>query len=209
MSTYLPTAFREDDTETALGLIEAHDFGLLIVHRADGVQVSHLPFLLDRGRGSHGHLRCHVARANPIWRDIERASVLAVFSGPNHYVSPDWYETARMVPTWNYAAVYAGVRARVLDDAATAAVVEDLSRVHEEPLLPKRPWTVAKLLDNEYAALRKAIVGLDLEITSLQAKVKMSQNRKPEDAAGAIAGLEALGTPEAAAVAAMMRDATG
>jgi transcriptional regulator len=202
---FIPPAFRHDDPDDLAAMIHAYPFGLLIVNGDPLPQVAHVPFVLDRWRGDRGHLRCHVARANPVWKAVGGGMpVLVVFTGPNTYVSPDWYETEGGVPTWNYAAIYVEAVARPQDDGALASTVEDLSADREGTLAPKRPWTVDKMEPGSYAVMRRAIVGLDLEITSMEGKWKMSQNRKQVDAAGALAGLAERGTHDALAVHAEM-----
>src|SRR5262245_55708329 len=104
---YIPTAFAETDPGTLFGFIEAYSFGLLVSTHQGGPFASHLPLLLEREAGPHGTLLGHMARANPQWHDLDGQEVLAVFSGPHAYVSPTWYESEQVVPTWNYVAVHA------------------------------------------------------------------------------------------------------
>lgn len=208
---YVPRHFATDDRDTLFDLIEAHPFALMVLAPKAGetaMEAAHLPFVLDREKGPHGTLRCHVAHANPIWKACDgTASALIVFGGQNAYISPDWYASEHQVPTWNYAAVHATGCPRVLDDDAVMRMLDDLSAQFEEKLLPKKPWTVGKLPEKLYGGLRKAIVGLEIGIGSLTGKWKLSQNKKPEDVEGAAGALQALGGESNLAVAAMMRAA--
>src|SRR5687767_4420480 len=105
---YIPRAFQETRAEAIHDLIRAHSFGLLVSRQGETMEASHLPFLLDDGRGLHGTLVGHMARANPQWQALqEGAEALVIFSGPHAYISPSWYEIHPSVPTWNYATVHA------------------------------------------------------------------------------------------------------
>ncbi|KZD12596.1 FMN-binding negative transcriptional regulator [Oceanibaculum pacificum] len=207
---YVPRHFAVEDRDALFGLIEARPFALMIMQLESGLEATHLPVILDRERGPHGTLRCHVAKANPVWKACDgNASALIVFGGQNAYISPDWYESEQQVPTWNYAAVHATGQPRILEDAAVIGVLDDLSAQFEEKLRPKQPWTSDKLPEDFYRGMRKGIVGLEMEIQSLQGKWKLSQNKKPADIAGAADALAALEGEDNAAVAAMMRKALG
>lgn len=112
---YIPAAFAEANLTTLHDFIERHSFGQL-VSQVEGLPfASHLPFLLDRASGPHGALVGHMARANPQWREANGQTALAIFSGPHAYVSPTWYEAEQVVPTWNYTAVHAYGRLKVVE----------------------------------------------------------------------------------------------
>ena len=206
---YVPRHFAVDDPATLFALIEAHPFALMVLQMEDGLEAAHLPFVLDRDRGPQGTLRCHVARANPIWKACDgQVSALIVFGGQNAYVSPDWYvESEHQVPTWNYAAVHVSGRPQIMADDAVRGVLDDLSAQFENALLPKKPWTSDKLPESLFTGLRKGIVGLDIPIDTIQGKWKLSQNKKPGDIAGAADALDALGGEANSAIARMMRAA--
>src|SRR5437868_7041638 len=105
---YIPAHFREDDPERLHSLIQEYSFGMLVTCEVGRPFASHLPFLLDTGRGPQGTLRAHLARANPQWQSFASGQeALVIFQGPHAYLSPSWYETHPSVPTWNYAAVHA------------------------------------------------------------------------------------------------------
>ena len=207
-SIYLPGVFEAHDLAALHDLIDAHPFGMLVAPGEDGVpMIAHVPFLLDRDSGPHGTLLAHVARANPIRRALDGSTpVLAVFRGPHGYISPGWYSSRDDVPTWNYAVVHAHGAPRAIEDHdALFALLARLSDVNERGL--PDPWSVAELSPERRAALLPAIVGLSMEITRIEGKLKLSQNRRPEDRDGAIAGLRARGTPDDRALVELMERA--
>lgn len=198
-SIYLPESFAERDLGLVHELIEAHPFGMLVM---PGPMIAHLPFLLDRAQGPQGTLLVHVARANPVRHALEAGEpALAVFRGPHAYVSPGWYSSRDEVPTWNYAVVHAHAAPRPLTDEELVASLGAMAAVHERG--QPDPWTLADLTPETMGKLFPAIAGFALAITSVEAKLKLSQNRKPEDRDGALRGLEARG--EAELVALMQR----
>ena len=203
---YNPPAFREDRPEVLHQAIRDARLGMLVTADAQGLQVSHIPMLLDASQGSHGALVGHLARANPQWRS--RADhALAVFTGPDAYVSPSLYpskrEHGRVVPTWNYVAVHAHGRLRVIEDAeALHALVSGLTRHHEAD--KPRPWGTGDAPADFIAAQLRGIVGVVLEITRLEGKWKMSQNRSPADRQGVAEGLADSDDAAARAVAALV-----
>ena len=135
---YLPKHFEQQDEQAMAQLLQLHPLATVAWQSADGLNAEHLPLMWERGAGdgAHGTLRGHVARANPVWRAAAGAEVLAVFQGPQAYISPSWYpskaETGKVVPTWNYAVVHMHGRLRVTEDAAWLhALVERLTDTHE------------------------------------------------------------------------------
>lgn len=208
---YLPAHFEESRPEVLHALMRRHPLGLLITQSATptggeppAVEANALPFHVEPARGPHGTLVAHVARANPVWREARTdADVLVVFQGPQAYVSPGWYatkaDTGKVVPTWNYVLVEARGRLVVRDDAAWVhALVSGLTDVHEasRPV----PWKVADAPADYIAATQRAIVGIEIELTSLRGKWKVSQNRSAADRAGVAQGLAAIGRDDAAAL---------
>lgn len=200
---YVPDHFRIDDRDACHDLIDANEFALMVSTGQDGVPfATHLPVQLDRADGPLGTLHAHVARANPHHRLFGATETLFVFSGPHAYVSPRWYDSAPMVPTWNYSAVHACGRAQVLDDpAAITDLMTRLTARYEGD----GPWRHADLPQRYVQAMQKGIVAFRVTITRLEGKAKLSQNRNDADLAGAADGLEATGTPDAIAVARAMR----
>jgi transcriptional regulator len=205
---YLPPHFRVDDRDSQLGLIRAYPLGLLVTAGAGGLMANPIPFICDPDIGPAGRLRCHVARANAQWREIgEGAPALVVFTGAQHYITPNWYETKRethkVVPTWNYAMVEAAGRARAVEDAGWLATqIADLTRLMEA----HRPdgWAVSDAPEPFIASQIKGIVGIEIELSALTGKWKVSQNRPEDDRAGVIEGLRAEPDPAAAAMAALV-----
>ena len=206
---YLPTHFEETRVEVLHALLRAHPLGLLITRSpgaadgtqqpADELQANSLPFLLEvdaSGTGpSEGRaiLRGHVARANPLWQ-LARCDVdsLVVFQGPQAYVSPSFYASkplhGKVVPTWNYISVQARGRLRVIDDAAWVhALVTRLTDRHEAARAV--PWAVDDAPGDFIGSLVGAIVGIEIELTALVGKWKVSQNRSDADRAGVVRGL--------------------
>lgn len=205
---YIPSHFDVADLAAKHALIETHPFGTLIVPLDGRLEATHLPFLLDRQAGSNGRLRAHMARANPAWRAFDAGTeVLTVFLGAEGYISPDWYDSAQQVPTWNYVAVHAYGIARALDDEGTIRLLDELSARHERELLPKPPWTTAKLDADYFAKLRRAIVTFEIDLTRIEGKAKLSQNKTAADVDGAAAALEERSGGRSGDLAALMRKA--
>ena len=204
---YVPSHFAQTDQNRLYDLIEAYPFGLLVMNVAKSIEAAHVPFFLDREQNT---LRCHVAKANPIWQAANtqtKSNALAIFSGPHAYISPDWYTTPGLVPTWNYAAVHVYGRPRLLQDAELMQLLDDLSAASENHLLPKPPWTIDKVPADMYSKLRQAIVGIEIPCSEIQGKQKLSQNRRPADKQGAIDALQALTGENHLAVAELMTEA--
>ncbi len=207
---YTPKDFVEDDPDVLFDVIEANNFGLLITTDDDGgTTATHLPFSVDRSAGDQGTLQCHMAKANPAWRSFETGGeVLCVFSGAHAYVSPTWYESAPMVPTWNYAAVHAYGVPKILETPdENRALLARLADGHEAAL--GTDWRVHDLPEAYLDGMLKGITGFEIPISRLQGKFKMSQNRKTADRAGVIAGLRGQGDPGALAVADLMAGQVG
>jgi transcriptional regulator len=205
---YLPRHFEENRTEVLHQLIVTHPLGALVSLSADGLNANHIPFQLVAEPTPLGTLRGHVARANPLWRDFDpRVEALVIFQGPGAYVSPSWYpskaQDGRVVPTWNYVAVPAYGRLRVVEEPEwLRAQLEALTEQHEAKRA--EPWRVADAPAEFRERLLGAIVGIEIEITRLLGKRKLSQNRPAADRQGVIAGLGAEADAAAAALAAAM-----
>ena len=188
---YVPPAFDVHDRETLLRFIDRYDFATLVSAGADGVEVAHVPLVLERGEGEGwGTLVGHVAGNNPIRERFDGATpALAIFHGPHAYVSPAWYAKMPAVPTWNYAVVHAHGNPRVLEDDSRKAAMLDVMVERYEGGRPDR-WRPD--LPEEYArAMRRAIVAFELPVERVEAKFKLGQNRSPADREGTLAGLEA------------------
>ncbi|MGE4404060.1 FMN-binding negative transcriptional regulator [Pseudomonas sp.] len=206
---YLPAAFRQDDLGELQRQIDATPLALLASAGADGVQASHLPLLLEPAEGELGTLYGHFARANPHWRALpDGGDALAVFSGPDAYISPSWYpakaEHGKVVPTWNYIAVHARGPVQLIEDRdSLLRIVSRLSDRHEAGR--PRPWAVGDAPRDYLDAMLRAIVGFALPIRQLEGKWKLGQNRSPADQAGVRQGLAGSPEPREQALAAQMQ----
>lgn len=204
---YTPPAFRDDDAARIRAAIRAARLASFVTATAEGPLITPLPLLLDESEGEHGVIYGHVARANPQWRVPVIGEAVAVFMGPDAYVSPSWYatkqETGKVVPTWNYVAVQAQGPVEFFDDPGRLlAVVTRLTNLHEGER--QAPWAVDDAPAEFVAGQLRGIVGLRLEITKLTAKRKLSQNRSEADQAGVVAGLGESPRATERDVAAMM-----
>jgi len=194
---YLPPGFREERPEVLRALIAEFPLAALVTTGPDGLTANHLPFLYDPEPAPWGTLRGHLARANSQWRMAEgEAEALAIFQGPQAYVSPNWYpskrETGRAVPTWNYAVVHAHGRLSAYSDPERLREFLDRLTAEHEASQPI-PWKPADAPAEYVDGLLRAIVGIELAITRIEGKWKTSQNQTAENRSGAADGLEALG----------------
>jgi transcriptional regulator len=202
---YLPPAFTEARPEILVEHIERYDFGLLVSRGSAGLVASHIPFLIERD-GERLHLQGHLARPNPQVSDLARGGeVLAIFHGPHAYISPNWYASGPSVPTWNYVDVHAYGTVQLVEDAEwLRRFLVRLSERHEA----RNPvaWRMQDLAEAYVETMLKGIIGLDIAVTRLEGKYKLSQNRPAADRPGVIAALEAQSDHDARAVAKLMRD---
>jgi transcriptional regulator len=194
---YVPTHFDEPRIEVLHDLIKQHPFGILFTHGASGLDANHIPFELDPQQGEMGVLHAHVARANPVWRDVSDGDeVLVVFRVADAYVSPTWYpskhEFHKQVPTWNYVVAHAYGRIAIRDDERfVRGLVARLTRTHEAS--QPTPWKMTDSAKDYIDTMLKAIVGLEIEITRLVGKSKLSQNKEVRDIRGVGEALKAQG----------------
>lgn len=208
---YSPSHFEEDRRQVLHGLIAEQPLATLVTLGASGIAANHIPLLLDAAAGEFGTLRGHVARANPVWRDlVAGVESLAIFQGAHGYISPNWYpgkaEHGKAVPTWNYCVVHAYGSLRVIDDAAwVRQAVEDLTTRHEAGFAA--PWAVSDAPADYIENMGKAIVGIELPISRLLGKWKVSQNQPAGNRQGVLSGLRAQGTPGAIALAEAVAEA--
>lgn len=202
---YTPAAFKLDDTPRLHALMRRFPFALLLTAHDGEIAATHLPFMVDSKRGTHGTLLAHMARANPHWRlfDGKRAS-LVVFTGAHAYISPSWYESPVTVPTWNYAVVHAHGRPSIVEDQSSVrAMLEQLVAIHEAYVKP--PWRTAEAnayIDDQI----KYIVAFEIAIERLEGKFKLNQNRSRADQAGVVHALSAAADPLQREIAEMMAD---
>lgn len=209
---YRPAYAGESRTEVMHGMIRRVGLGTLVVAGPEGLTASHVPFLLIPDRGPFGVLQAHLARPNPLWRAATtETEALAVFLGPQAYISPSWYATkqatGKAVPTWDYAAVHAHGRLRAIEDRAW--LLDHLTRLtdSQESAFPE-PWRVDDAPPEFIDGLLKGIVGVELVVERLEGSWKMSQNRPAEDRAGVVGGLRARGDEESRAVAELVENAS-
>jgi transcriptional regulator len=194
---YNPAHFREDRVEVLHELIRLHSLATFVTLGPDGLTANHIPMLIEPQPGRFGKLRFHVAKANPVWRNFSaNVPALAVFSGPEAYISPSWYaekqDSGKVVPTWNYATVHAHGTVEVFHDQdRLRAIVADLTQSNEAPF--QHPWSIDDAPAEYIDSLLSGIVGLEMTITRLEGKWKVSQNRPKPDRLGVIDALERLG----------------
>ena len=206
---YLPKQYEETRTDVLHALVRERAFATLVIATDAGLSVDHIPFLLDQDPGPLGVLRGHVSRANPILNaTLVDMDAVAIFQGPDHYISPSWYatkkETGKVVPTWNYVVVHAYGRPRFIDDAGwLRGHVDQLTRQHEE--MRTTPWQVSDAPEEYITKHIGGIVGLEMPIGRLVGKWKLGQNRSEADQRTMIDGL--LIEKDGAALAALIKTA--
>ena len=201
---YVPDAFRQDDPALLADAIRGCGLGVLVTLGDDGLVASHVPMLLDPDPAPFGTLRGHLASPNPQARGVAQGvAALAIFTGPDGYITPSWYETKRrtgaVVPTWNYIAVHAYGEIAFFDDPDRLRdIVTRLTERHESRRAT--PWAVSDAPAPYIEGMLKGIVGFVLPIARLEGKWKMSQNRPLEDRVGVVTGLTAEGHDDVASL---------
>jgi transcriptional regulator len=210
---YTTPAFAVDSSTEILGALRRISFGHLVsavTTGRPGLQSTPLPFVVD---DELSELRAHVARANPHWNDLDGLEALMIVAGPDAYISPRWYpskaEHGRVVPTWNYEVIHLHGTIEIHDDASWKADLVAALTDHNEPRVGDserpEPWAVSDAPAGFIDAQLRAIVGVRMRITSIEAKRKLSQNKAPADRAGAIAGLDRSPRRDDTDTAALMR----
>lgn len=196
---YNPPHFEESRPEELERIIAEYPLGTLIYCSPDGLDAAHVPFIYKKEGRPKGRLIAHVARKNLIWQQVpNETEVLTIFHGGDSYISPNWYpskhEAHRQVPTWNYQVVHIHGRIRFIEDARfLRAVVAMLTQIHETHAAETKPW---KMSDSDKGYIDQqiaSIVGIEIHITRIVGKSKLSQNREPRDRDGAIAALRRRG----------------
>jgi transcriptional regulator len=206
---YVPADFKESRLPVLHALMSAYPLATLVAVAAGGIVANHIPLLFD-AVGEPARLRGHVARANPLWKQVaDGAEVLAIFHGPEHYISPRWYPSKRehgqVVPTWNYAVVHArGALTWHHDAAWLRGLLEALTSSQESRFA--EPWHVSDAPPEYLRKMLGAIVGFDIAVRDLTGKWKASQNRSDADVQGVIAGLAALDDAPARAMQALVEE---
>ena len=184
---YIPKHFAEPRDEELHQLIQEYPLGALVVNGPNGLDANHVPFLLDPSIGAQGCLQAHVARANAVWSESQDGDeVLVIFRASDSYISPNWYpskhEFHRQVPTWNYQVVHVHGKLKIRDDEKfIRGVVAKLTRIHEARNGEAKPWKMTDSARDYIDAMLKAIVGIEIDISSIVGKSKLSQNREERD----------------------------
>ena len=191
---YIPSVFVQPSVSKMQDLMRAYPFAVLISSDLSGsIDAQHLPVTLNTGKNAYGILFLHVAVANPVVQRLcSDRLVTVVFTGAHAYISPDWYESAGKVPTWNFMAVHAQGCPQRVDDQRLMEGLEDLT-AHSEAELEKAPWRVEGLDPGAYEKMRGGIVGFSIEIERLEGKWKVGQNHSVADRRSAAAGLKRVG----------------
>lgn len=206
---YQPQHFSEDRPEVLHALVASQPLATLVTLDADGLVADQIPLLLRATEGTHGTLVGHVARANPLWQRTRLdMPVLAIFQGPQQYISPSWYpskqEHGKVVPTWNYVVVQARGLLQVHDDAAwVRAQVSQLTQKQEAD--SPRPWAVDDAPRDYTDSMLRAVVGISMAVTQWSGKWKVSQNQPAPNRAGVVAALDARQQAQASAMAALVQ----
>ena len=195
---YNPKWFKEERIEVLQQAIETIGFGTLVTTGRSGLLASHIPMMVERSAGKFGTILGHIARGNTQWRDtVAGSEALAMFVGPDAYISPSWYQThhedGRVVPTWNYIAVHATGRPVFYSDTTKLLSLVTRLTVHFEDL-SSTGWKVTDAPKDYLAAELRAIVGFEMPIAVIEGKWKLGQNRTKPDRAGAIRGLRGRGS---------------
>ena len=195
---YIPSHIKMDDLPTAHDFIDEFGFGLIVSNSLTG---THIPFVLHKTEGEKGTLYTHCARANSHWKELDKTEVLIVFTGPHSYISPSWYAKSPGVPTWNYSAVHAYGVVSLLDDNETLYAVEEVVNKYEPELLVKRDIITDEFRDK----LLSGIVGFKIELSKVEGKLKLGQQRTKEDQVGVFNALSNSGDLESLALANYMK----
>ncbi len=210
---YIPKHFEEPRTEVLHELMRAQPLATLIIMSAGGLEANHIPLQIVASTNPLGTLRGHVARANPLLVGLRSdVEALVIFHGPDAYISPSWYaskvESGKVVPTWNYAVAHAYGYVRIVDDRDWLRTqIDSLTTQHEAQ--QREPWSVADAPSDYIEKMLGAIVGIEIVITRLLGKWKVSQNQPHGNQTGVIAGLRAAGTASAIEVADLVAEAAG
>ena len=211
---YVPDHYRVDDIADMHGMMRANPFAVLVSHGADGLVATHLPTVLKADAGEIGVIEAHFARANPHWKmfDPSGTDALLIYSGPHIYIRPSWYptkaENGKVVPTWNYAAVHVYGRVELVHEADWLhAHVSDIT--HQQEAANDEPWAVSDAPEEYTKVMLRGIVGMRFEITRVEGKRKMSQNKSDVERRGVVEGLRSQDDSNAAVVAQLVEGQLG
>jgi transcriptional regulator len=189
---YVPKIFEQTDPEYLIRIIKDYPFATLVTHSSSGLEANHIPFSLNK-TDNQDILQGHVSKANPLWKNLnDQSEVLVIFQGPNSYISPNYYptkkETGMVVPTWNYVTVHVkGVMSYIHDADWKLKMINKLTNQHEASQTV--PWTVADAPEAFTKKMLSAIVGIEIKVSSMLGKWKVSQNQVENNKLGVMAGL--------------------
>lgn len=205
---YVPSHFEETRPDELHRLIREYPLGILVTGHDGLLDANHLPFELELS-SEKPLLRAHVARSNPVWQEADGEEVLVIFRGEHAYVSPNWYpskhEAHRQVPTWNYQVVHVRGRLKVVDEERfVRGVVGRLTRTHEAG--EEKPWKMSDSTPEFISGMLANIVGIEVEISEIVGKSKLSQNKEDRDRLGAAAELQQRGSTELAGAMVSSKD---
>lgn len=206
---YIPKFNQETRLDVMHALIESQPLATLVTMSSTGLFASHLPMVLERSEGPYGTLRGHLSRVNNQWRDLSPAvEALAIFAGAQHYITPTWYpekaEDGKVVPTWNYAVVHAYGPLKIIEDQQWLLSHLNALTTQHEARFPE-PWQVSNAPADYIASQIKGIVGIEIPLSRIEGKWKVSQNKSEHTRAAVEQGLEDLHTPEALAMRNLVR----
>ncbi len=207
---YTPIHFEENREEILCDFISSHPLAAIVWRSPDGMVADHIPLFFKQTDEDQGFLIGHVAKNNPIWRHASAQNVLVIFQGPNAYISPNWYSTkqdgGKVVPTWNYAAVHVNGTLRTIDDPQwVLQQLETLTLIHERSQL--NPWHISDAPLEYINRMVDAVVGIEIAITKLSGKWKVSQNQPAQNRCSVAEGLKASGSEAANAIAKLVLNA--
>lgn len=206
---HIQKSFAETRIEVLQGLIRSRPLATFIVASDDNIIVNHMPLMLDAGAGKYGVLKGHVPRGNLLWQCLDgRHKALAVFHGPETYITPLWYpskqEHGKAVPTWNYVVVHAHGYPGAVHDAGW--LLEHLNAMtDQQEAANAEPWSVADAPSDYVAMMVRNVVGIEMPVSAIEGKWKVSQNRPEADRLAVAAALHARGDANSLAMAALVR----
>ncbi|WP_286238054.1 FMN-binding negative transcriptional regulator [Neptuniibacter halophilus] len=201
---FIPKRFQQENTAELLALMQQYSFATLVTPTESGIEATHLPMLVE-SEGDQLYLRAHIAKANPIWKTVAAgAEVLAIFNGPDCYISPSHYPTkkehGKAVPTWNYVVVHVkGVIKFIQDDQWKYGLVDRLTAQHEEGAA--EPWAITDAPEAYIQKMLPAIIGLEIEVAEITGQWKLSQNQPEMNRQGVVDGLSVSPDDAARAIA--------
>lgn len=205
---YVPSYHEESNPGVMHALVRAHPLGTWVTLGANGLIANHIPFILDASRGPYGTLRAHVSRANTVWNEFSTSvPSIVMFQGPQGYITPSWYPSkqaeGKVVPTWNYAVVHAtGVPVVIQDRDWILQTISDLTDQGESSRA--EPWKVSDAPEEFIQRLLGAIVGIEIPITEITGKWKVSQDEALVDRLGTVRGLMERDDPNSSALSGLV-----